>query len=160
MITREQQIKLALAIIKPGDREQCRASIIQIIEIVDNVTEEEVAEAALVSKSTKAKVTVIRNALYRARSLPDPVREKLFKDVDLQRHLANCEAMLKQPTKRLVNTAIKQRLAAAGAQALLFDYGIKPAVTGRKVWDKLAAVLYGDPDANMFRYIRELKDID
>lgn len=158
-MTRDQQIKFALGILNPEDRAECRADIVQMLDIIDEVMKEEGTMSN--SKETKAKVQRLHKALDEVQAaynaLPDPLKATVFKQPDLHSLPAACKLFKSKSLKR---PAERQRLATVAAQALLIDYDIKRTVTRRGPWYRLAAVLYGDRTADLFAYLREFKDLE
>lgn len=142
---REQQIAGALREIRPADHQKCRADVEQMLDIIDSETE------TTASKAIKSKVTIVYNALRKIKATG------LVIVPELDKHIEACDLILKRPSNR---KADKQRLAAAAAQDLLMTHGGKLTASRRGQWGKLTAILYGDPDANMFQYIRGQKSID
>lgn len=159
-MTRDEQVKLALALLKPKvtDRDQCRQRIEEALNVITE-TETEMGKTKdfYASKETKLKVKAHRRALDRVRTtynaLPDAVK---FSTLDVQKHVADCDAILKLPSEQQDDRAWKQQVAAAGALDLLQSCGRKASVTRHGQWDRLAAILYGNRHANMFPYIWQL----
>jgi hypothetical protein len=151
---REQQILEALRVIRPRDRDRCRADVERTLDAIDEETAVEKEPSLAVSKAAKAKARVIYKALRNIE------RTGVTVISDLQKHIDVYDAILKQPSKRLKRPAVRQLLAAVGAQSLLLDYDGNLSATRSGQWDKLAALLYGEPSANMFRYLRELRDLN
>jgi hypothetical protein len=77
-MTRDQQIKAALALINPEDREKCRVDIVQMLDIIDEVMIEEGTLSN--SKETKAKVKALQYAVNKVlaahKALPDPLKSR------------------------------------------------------------------------------------
>ena len=172
MITRERQIQLALAILKPTDRDKGRADIVATLDIVDSLTAVSQNDAFLSSRSGRLKVQALQRALKQVRiayeALPDTGRANSVRarvgDIDLQKHLDACDAILKSPPSRRtsyggkLSPANRHRLAAGCSHYLLLQYNIPQTVTRKKgAWYRLAAIVYGDPEADLFTYLREIK---
>jgi hypothetical protein len=141
-MTRDEQIAMALRLI---GTDNCRADVEQMLDIIADETVE------TASKATKAEVQVIYNALRKIRSTGIDLIP------DLDKHLHACDLILRTPSKP---QAEKQRLAAAAAQELLMTHGGRLTATRGGQWDQLTAILFGDPKADMFQYIRGQKTID
>ena len=166
---------MALAILKPTDHEKCRADIVATLDIVDSETAVSQNDAFLSSRSGRSKVKALESALKKVRTayeaLPDTGRADSVRarvgDIDLQKHLIACDVILKTPPSSRtsyggkLSRANRHRLAATCSHYLLLQYNIPQTVTRKKgAWYRLAAIVYGDPKADLFAYLREIKAAD
>ncbi len=139
---------------------------------VDFVEKVDQADRVPYDKATRAKLRPLVNTVQRALKLTDALpefyrmkldQEKITLRDDLNKHLEILERDLQaKPAKALKYSGARQRAAAYGALTLLARYPDrwrgKPFSTHlASTWCKLAALLYGDPRANLYRAVRETK---
>ena len=158
-MTRDQRIRAALAALECRD-DECRRRVERALTAVDVITGEAVAIEKLGSKENKLKVKALRNALARVRvtynALPKDVLPVNLSNLDLKKHVAACDDYIRLPTNATKPTALKQRQAAAIALHLLHQYGKPILASHRSKWCRLAAILYGKPNAHLLPYCREM----
>ena len=165
-MTRDQQIKFALDLLASAragiNRTKCRTDIARMLDIINEVMADDGTLSN--SKGTKAKVDRLIRALDEVQAayngLPPRLKLEVFKSPDQKSQESLVAACKLFKNKSLKRPAERQRLAASAAQGLLNDYGIPRTTTRGRPWHRLAAILYGDGHADLYAYLRELKDVD
>jgi hypothetical protein len=166
-VTREQQIRAALRLLapEPSHRADCEGFIGYILDIIDRV-----AVAGLAgSKKHRIAVERFEAALRRVAGARSALAEvdlagrfeekphlKFFTvsppELDFEPWLNWCEqrlALLPQPSQ-----LSREALAVQWAAALLRQFRQPLNKTRRGKWARLAAILAGEPTADLFHYLR------
>jgi hypothetical protein len=121
----------------------------------------------ILSKSTRAKLIALRGELRRTRAaynaLPPNTRRGWFPDLDadLRKYEERYDRIveqhwIEQPRQR--RSGFKERIAVLHAHRLHAHYGLPIKASRTNTWCGLAAVLFGDEDADMLHYCCEYLD--
>jgi hypothetical protein len=172
----EKQIRAAVKLLGGRGRED----VVRAIGLIDyqNTNHEQLKT----TKQYKIALEALRRALRRARVAHDKVSWRVrsnFSDrqthekvhspdlvekyvvvrelgSELERYEKLCEQLiLDAPTTKPKRDGFRKRLAVDRAYYLLCGYGYEPITTRTGQWCRLAAILCGDPDANLYRYCCE-----
>jgi hypothetical protein len=68
----------------------------------------------------------------------------------------------REPALSFTRATYKQKRAALEARELLLAWGAKDdflVTTSKRKWWRMAAILFGDKNANLFQYLREIRQI-
>jgi hypothetical protein len=158
-MTRAEQIRKALEVLAPRPEElaECRCRVEQALDIMESTI-----RAASTIKSERAAAQETGRGYYGAlERLLAASRAHAHAGGALGISITSIERALEWRSKfsrALPSGAIIQRQAAALAYSLLRQSN-RPIVTTRNgAWHRLASILYGDRKADLFDYLRELKD--
>lgn len=163
-MTEKEQIKEACKILGGVQAGEQVKFALAVINVESAATEWTDAEEA---KSTKETLTSLRAAIKRAidlrKALPDTFRQIHFGDLNLERHLKTCDQLIAAKKPRGAAIALqrgtrRKRLAAREARALLRKFGHPQSATRGDNWCRLAAILYGDMDADLYHQICAIKE--
>jgi hypothetical protein len=162
----KQAVTNALVVLAPAQatRDQCRSDIEDALENVDW----EGVEPKPYSKKTKLVVAALVASLMKARNLHiklEPLDDYgIMSPLDL-RHLneqiAFYEEWLAERPDGPHRKSAKQKAAVKEARALVMKYcKKKKEYFGRRKnkWWKLSAILFGDPQPDLFRHMRAFKN--
>jgi hypothetical protein len=169
---REEQVRRALRLIKPAAdrRKDCKSHIQETLGLYgfDGTTHAKLNE--LPPKQRKQAATKFRAALKRVISTSHPFQgTSMFGSVDEERSellsltskfIGRCDQIISTSLGPPKRNSDKQRWAAREAVYLLFQYHPdcrKFSDVSTEVASKLAAVLYGDPAADLRSYVRQCK---
>lgn len=160
-MTREQQIRAALKLPAPSrhDRAKCQKDVENALDIMADVSS--TIEIITTQRSMAASKVKATPAYHRALLKLRTVHRAVFgaKDAAIENAIAAIDgraAPLLQ-LARLNTIGIEQTVAAKLAYGLLKQWGNKKITTTRGgPWHRLAAILYGDEDADLFQYLRAL----
>ena len=158
-MTREQQISAALLLL--GNAGCDKTYIVSEIEMaIDTIGVLAASQSTLPSKAqrlaTRQLLHALRRSVVAAKRLAKlDIRWALF-PIDLSAFIARCERELIRPARAPVRTAHKQKLAVKEALGLLLKYGTQRDVriSRNSRWHQLAAVLFGNTEADLFRHMR------
>jgi hypothetical protein len=167
-VTREQQIAAALRILAPTtERELCRVQITEALDIIEKADKSHRLSTPAHSKATAKAWRSYNAALRRLKAAraeldragwqgPDP---GLFLKADyIEDALAYTDPDL-EPWKYDFDRPreTKAHSAARLARWLLDRWGVGTSVARNSPWSRLAAALYGDPKADLFRQMRTVR---
>ena len=79
-------------------------------------------------------------------------------DIDFEKHIDKCDALLARPSGPPKRSADRERLAVEAARGLLLTYRHKLTTTRGKLggkWCRLATILYGDTRVDLYHYVCE-----
>jgi hypothetical protein len=159
------QSALRLLAPPPERRDECERSINMALDVINR----EATAAAVGSKKHKAALRRLQDSLRRAeiarRKLLGPEREwserghadEGLPPLALAPWMAYCERQLPWPRPRSFRRSDRKYHAVERADCLLQDWGHPAGITRGGKWAKLAAVLYGDPQADLFGIMRRLR---
>lgn len=164
-MTEDKQIKEACKILGGLQAEEQVKFALAAINVESAATEWTDVEEA---KSTKGTLKSLRAAIKRAidlrKALPDTFREIHFRDLDLERHVETCDRLIgaRRPqgaANDFQRGTKRKRLAAREARALLrkFARPESESTTRGGSWCRLAAILYGDKDADLYHQVCAIK---
>ena len=172
VITRDQQIRKALEVLRPPPRQ--RAECQHDIEVALNMVEQRAATARAFrvasSKRGKAGLKRYHAALRRLRNAYhslDPAIRPWFslaetayisgKPTVIDREITIAEAFLAQPPVSPRRDASRNKVAVGVASHILDWWGRKASATRGGEWEKLAKILAGDLTIDLFDHLREVK---
>jgi hypothetical protein len=158
-VTRDQQVQAALRLLSPDPerREECERAINEALDWMARETH----DAILSTRKYKAVLERYRKALARL-ELERNALLQLERGIgsapplDLNPSKMYCDAQLRQPPARLaLRLANPKYYAAWQARNLLQEWSRRRITKTRGgPWAKLAAILYGDQRADLFRNIQ------
>jgi hypothetical protein len=163
-MTRDRQITVAMQILdpKPRLRERCRAQIVDALDIVDRMGEQQrVAARAATKRSSQAwrsyhraclRLQATRAALERAGWTHFGCIDPWDIECDLSFADPNEENWKRDTWRPPPET--KAHSATRLARWLLDHWGVETALGRKSPWARLAAALYGDLNADLFRQMR------
>jgi hypothetical protein len=168
IMIRADQVKAAIKIIGPADREACEKLLKTALDFIDMDAADSQREKDVASKDARKALAAYRAVLARARvahqKLPAGMKQCLamlgringdpahrFDD-----HIANCDRTLDVPREYPFDFV---KLSAAGwASYVLQNLDMKTSATRGGKWVKLAAILYaGDKSIDMLHHCRQWK---
>jgi hypothetical protein len=150
-LSREDQIRKALAILQPpaGQRQLCERQIEKVLDVV----EREPKRQQLGSKKNRDLFRKMEQLLKQVKIMKSKLApidpESGWDQLDVQQWLAVCDtrARLEPQPRRL---RLPQCYAAEGAWLLLYLWDGPISRTKGGDWERLTAILYGDPDRNFY----------
>jgi hypothetical protein len=165
-MTREQQVKAALKLSKlPRDRyEAARASIENALDIMVDATIAHNVWKAARSKAAHKAERAYHQALCRLRTTHKAALAT-GAGVPLYPTLAHIESAIKETEPRRYELLYRARgtkptFAVALAYELLMEWWGSDefiSTTRKGTWWRLSAILYGDPDVDLFQHLRAFK---
>jgi len=162
-MTREQQIKHALALLRPANREACKAFVNQALDDLEITRSQNEGLEHLYGKSSRKSLESYRLALDRARvarnRLPEGMRRAVDRllvmrghsPADFESMIRDCAKILKEPYRRPRIDYIKLKAAFWAWNIIGLLNLPNPPLTKDGKWPKLAAILDGS-DGDMFHY--------
>src|SRR5260370_26627083 len=169
-MTREDQIKKALELLKPVDRAACVKYLNEALGDLEKTKEENQRLYDIAAKESRKSLEAYRGALRKVQStrngLPDGLKQILDisntidgqGEVNFGTLINNCERLLAAPHVRSKKDYVKIN-AAAWAKNLLNLLDIESPLTHDGKWPALAAILYGDGDSkDLFHHCSEYND--
>ena len=157
----EQQIEAALEILSPefAQRGVVRKNLRKAIK---DISSDSIVRP--LSKEEKATLRRLHSTLRRAGGYVQKLKESslrfnLYDPLDLTEAVGCCEWELGLPKpKWQYPLSGKEQLAVAYAHALMASFGKEKATLSRnKAWHRLAAILYGDPEHDLFSQMRSFR---
>ena len=169
-MTREEQIKKALNLLKPADRAACIKYLIAALDDLAITKEANQQLSDIASKEARKTLTIYRAALERTRAaykkLPDGLKQTLGAlgrisgqgEVNFGALIDDCDRVLTAPHARSKKDYFKYNTAAwAGNVLHLLD--IESPLTHEGKWPALAAILHGDASSDdLFHHCSEYND--
>jgi hypothetical protein len=171
-VTRDQQIRKAVALLAPPphERAECRHDIGLTLDWVERRAATARSFRVAGSKKGKAGLRRYFAALQRLRtaySNLDPAIRPWFSLAEsahvteqptvLDREIAKAEAFLDRPSPPPRREASRNKAAVAAACDLLKWWGHKIAVTRNGKWAQLSKILVGDQAIDLFDHLRAYK---
>jgi hypothetical protein len=167
-MTREEQIAAALKVLAPAlrsaaDRVAARERIDDLLNTMGMRVAYAEAFQQLRSQAKRRALATFAAALRRADVAHRRLTEGLnFVGLDslnfpvLQPHIATAEELLR--AKPLKRGPYRQQLAVKCARDLLTNYDLPVKTTRKGSWHRLAAILFGDKDYDLFRHMRQTRE--
>jgi len=153
-MTSPEDVGAALKLLAPAPR--YRAAAQEDIEksiFVIRILSVHMYDASHLSKSRRIATRRLLDALWRAQ-----VAARLARlPVKLEDDIARCEKQLARPVRPQRRVAYKQSAAGQAAYNLISKFGDRKQLraTRRNAWHRLAAILYGDPQIDLFNHMRK-----
>ncbi|MBV9562866.1 MAG: hypothetical protein JOY90_20865 [Bradyrhizobium sp.] len=157
----EQQIEAALEILSP---ESAQRGVVRknLRKAIKDISSDSIVRP--LSKEEKATLRRLHSTLRRAGGYVQKLKESslrfnLYDPLDLTEAVGCCEWELGLPKpKWQYPLSGKEQLAVAYAHALMASFGKEKATLSRnKAWHRLAAILYGDPEHDLFSQMRSFR---
>ena len=169
MMTPEQQVKAALKILAPPPR--LRNAVQEEIEYALSEIDAMCSSAKPPSTKVKTKLRSLLASLKKSQNIARELAEQDLRwrrfPLDLIEHMERCSRQLRMPAGPKRRSADREKFAVAHAQALLFDALFNKyadmkdlAVTRENKWYRLSAVLFGNEGHNLYRHMRNLKQVN
>lgn len=160
------QIREAMKILAPVDavhRTHMRRDIVEALKTMDIDTVVEEHQTSLTSKQARTAFRNYKQALTRAQRawgrLPETERLFGFKRksdakgaLDFAHHIATCDYYLALRAPKPQPPAHRQKSAARHAHWLLNKWGRPAPRTPYGPWDRLSAILFGEPGRSLTRH--------
>jgi hypothetical protein len=153
-LTRDQQIRAALKLLPPNYDPYCEGFIGFILDTIDRAT----VAGRVGTKPYKHTVERFRSALTRAENVQSALAELDLavkaddQSLDLKGWQRFCDQRLGMPPHPH-SQARREALAVQWAAVLLRQFRQPLNKSRNRTWAQLAAVLYGDPDLDLFHYL-------
>jgi hypothetical protein len=168
-MTRDEQIAEALTLLAPppAQEAECEHEIRMQLKRIKNAAAFAQSCRAAGSKK-KSGLATYYAALRRLRSASsslDPAIKPWFSFADpaystgkaLEKEIAKAEVFLNRPSARPRRHASLTKVAVAAAYELLVWSNHEPTVTRGGKWERLARLLAGDLNIDLFEHLREFK---
>jgi hypothetical protein len=171
-MTREEQIRDALKVLKPPSKEldEWKAIVEHAIDVVSARARVTASVKAPVSKLGREQIKRYRASLVKVRAayeaLEPPIRVWFSLagvgyvaggPTVVSREIARSDLFLQQPSPEGRKDATKQAEAAQQAWLLLMWRGMKTVTTTGGDWDRLSRILNGEKTVRMTEHLREFK---
>lgn len=160
--TYANRVSRALSLIKPKAelRDDCGEVVTTALIEIEFIVEQDRATSRPRTKEAKKAAGRLASALERIevvlkdRSL-DFYIKMFFPKAELLKWKLKCQELAKTTSGKLVRTnAYKKRLAVGDAYRLMTSYGGRAVATKDSNFCRLAALLYGDPKADLHNQCR------
>jgi hypothetical protein len=152
VIQRAPLVEMALELLEPENNAECRKQVVAVLEQVAVLKHYEQTLTAPFSKAGKASARRLAAALRRVeRELKHVAVHELKAMISPEQIAAGikaCDEIAATPSYPPKRNADDKRWAAAAARALLQRYKQPVKTTKNSRFCRLAAVLYGTPDAD------------
>jgi hypothetical protein len=161
-MTRAEQIREALELLSPApdQRDECRRHVEHALDVMASTmryVEAIKAERAANRKTGRAYHRALARLLAASKAHARAGGALIFTIAHLEKTIKFSTEWDAKFSRALPRGAIAERQATALAYKLLRQWDRPTPTTSDAVWNKLAAILLGDPDARLFRHLREFK---
>jgi hypothetical protein len=161
-MTRARQIREALDLLAPAPdrRDECRRDVEHALDVMASTmraVEVIKAERAAFRKTGRAYHRAFERLLAASKAHARAGGALAIKIARLEETIKFSTQWEAKVSRAMPKGAIAERQATALAYNLLRQWDRPTPTTSDGVWHNLAAILLGDPDANLFRHLREFK---
>ena len=162
-MTRQEQIDAVFELLAPTPEQRAEREhdLTETFGRIERETAFMRAHRALGSKGkggVERYLAALRRVQNTHRELDPSIRPWFSLPEGIDREIARANALTNQSPSPIRNRTLVHRAAVRAAHDLLVWWGYEPATTRHGGWDKLAAILAGDRDLDMFDYLREQKN--
>jgi hypothetical protein len=150
-LTPEQQINKALVILQPlaHERELCKRQIQTVLDVIEREPKRQQLGSEKNRDLFRQMEQLLKQIKIRKSKLKEIDPESGWDQFDVEQWLALCDARARlEPQPRRLR--LRQCYAAEGAWLLLHLWERPISRTKGGDWERLTAILYGDPDRNFY----------
>jgi hypothetical protein len=171
-VTRDQRIRWGLRLLNPPAvrRDKCKRRVAMAIDFIEQekhqLTEARDTQSKSARRASESYDRALRRAQVAFKNLTPAVKQRLQlsrmlcleldepRHLNFQKELDAVQVLLNWPARKQARDIRVPMAAVQLAENLCLQFGHKPTLTRRSIWPGLAAILCGDPKADLLEHCR------